>query len=735
MFNSELLIQYENDGCFDNYSTINLLNRYNNSPAIIFQEEYSCLNEIQFEKDLFLQRFEKAIEQLTKIIGYDMTKSILISNFSVVDEIDFLFRFRNILFFIELFKNNTSHLSVSIENPTDYNQLFTISINGKDIFCFSFIKYEITNYINGLKNNKNIVLSNLLLPNEIEVKLEKELERENCIYLNSYNEQIIQLITPSRNAFNKNESQNNIIVFQTFSKTEDTIDISKFCSFLGNNKTGLLKSDLLYQEYKIDTKLFKHIREILFIKVPSNFYFYEQDVSKLDEKYNYSRIINKLLGSCNILDNIQETEYNDTPTLVNCDVSEIEHIQNIYNPYIRTFLNSIGYLTEGQLYKIKEGIIATQFNKFKTLVNNFMLDKEDAKIQILKNYEYIYYILKTKYPIDHPFHKCFPFGNYIFSLAYCKYILEKKFNDTKIIEDYLQRKLISAQNNKTDFKMYNENLGEFSVFLYLFYGLFCVNNEVCNYTKIEYEPDGDNNKVFEYSFHRADGIKLLFEVKTLTCEPEIKDSNVVNFHDLNNGQLFYKKYFKPDTSDCIPDEIKQNGIELSSNYRQIAHNIRRIIEKCENDNNIKIGFIVINYGTSREEFLSYLYNSQYGYLNTYPLEKVDSIVLWSMYTITTLFMPELLENEQIFVFPKNISEIDTDLYNKLRLNNFVEKKATYKYYKTIEDRYGVYELIKNENIVTILPKIDSRIVQAISTKLANTEEERYKHTLDFFNFD
>ena len=62
-----------------------------------------------------------------------------------------------------------------------------------------------------------------------------------------------------------------------------------------------------------------------------------------------------------------------------------------------------------------------------------MLDKEDAKIQILKNYEYIYYILKTKYPIDHPFHKCFPFGNYIFSLAYCKYILEKKFNDTKII--------------------------------------------------------------------------------------------------------------------------------------------------------------------------------------------------------------------------------------------------------------------------------------------------------------
>ena len=31
MFNSELLIQYENDGCFDNYSTINLLNRYNKS--------------------------------------------------------------------------------------------------------------------------------------------------------------------------------------------------------------------------------------------------------------------------------------------------------------------------------------------------------------------------------------------------------------------------------------------------------------------------------------------------------------------------------------------------------------------------------------------------------------------------------------------------------------------------------------------------------------------------------
>lgn len=137
----------------------------------------------------------------------------------------------------------------------------------------------------------------------------------------------------------------------------------------------------------------------------------------------------------------------------------------------------------------------------------------------------------------------------------------------------------------------------------------------------------------------------------------------------------------------------------------------------------------------REEYLSYLYNSQFGYLNTYPLEKVDSIVIWSMFTTTTLFMPEILENEQLFVFPRNIDEIDLDLYQKLRLNNFVEKKESYKYYKTLEDRFGVYELIKNKDIITILPKLNQKIIQEISTKVKETEEDIAKHNFDFWNLD
>ena len=735
MFKSTLLKQYENDGCFQNYSSLNLLNRYKNFPEIIIPEEYDCLNEIQFENELFIERFEIAIEQLTKLIGYNLTKSIIISNFSVDNEIDFLFRFRNILFILELFKNTTSPTTVLIENITDFNQLITVSIDTKEAVCFSFIKYEISNYIEMLKNNKNIILSNLLFPNEIEKKIDDEFKKENYIYCNTYNEKLMQLITLSKTAFSKNESQNNIVIFQSFSKTEEIINISKFSAFLGNKKTGLLKTNLLYNDYKIDSKLIKHIKEVIFIRVPSSYYYSEQEIKKLTEINYYSRVINQTLGPYSILDKLKESEYSDTVTLINANGTMCDHIQSIFNPYKRGFLNTHGYLTDAQLYIIKEAILEAQFNKFNSLLKNFNLDREEAKTQITKNYEYIYYTLKTKYPADHPFHKCFPFGNYIFSLAYCKYILEKNFRDTKIIEDYLQRKLISAQNGKTDFKSYNENLGEFSIFLYLFYGLFCVNNEVNNYTKIEYEPNGEMNKVFEYSFQRRDGIKLLFEVKTLTCEPEIKDSKMVDFHSLNNGQLFYKKYFKPDTSDCIPNEIKEKGIELSSNYRQVGHNIKRIIEKCPNDNNIKIGFIVINYGTSREEYLSYLYNSQFGYLNTYPLEKVDSIVIWSMFTNTTLFMPEILENEQLFVFPRNIDEIDLDLYQKLRLNNFVEKKESYKYYKTLEDRFGVYELIKNKDIITILPKLNQKIIQEISTKVKETEEDITKHNFDFWNLD
>lgn len=735
MFKSTLLKQYENDGCFQNYSPLNLLNRYKNSPGIIISEEYDCLNEIQFENELFIKRFEIAIEQLTKLIGYNSTKSIIISNFSVENEIDFLFRFRNILFILEFLKNTASPTTVLIDNITDYNQLITVSIDTKKNICFSFIKYEISIYIEMLKSHKNIILSNLLFSNEIEKKLDDEFQKENYIYCNTYNDQLMQLMKLSKAAFTKNESQNNIVIFQTFSKTEEIIDISKFSAFLGNKKTGLLKTNLLYNDYKIDTKLIKHIKEVIFIRVPYSYYYRDQEITKLDAKKNYSRITNRTLGPYSILNKLKESEYSDTITLINGNKTMYDQIQSIYNPYKRVFLNNIGYLTDSQLHLIKEAILEAQFTKFNTLLKNFKLDKEEAKIQISKNYEYIYYILKTKYPSDHPFQKCFPFGNYIFSLAYCKYILEKKFGDKKIIEDYLQRKLISTQNGKTDFKSYNENLGEFSVFLYLFYGLFCVNNEVDNYTKIEYEPNGEMNKVFEYSFQRTDGVKLLFEVKTLTCEPEIKDSQVVDFHSLNNGQLFYKKYFKPDTSDCIPNEIKEKGIELSSNYRQVGHNIQRIIEKCPNDNNIKIGFIVINYGTSREEYLSYLYNSQFGYLNTYPLEKVDSIVIWSMFTTTTLFMSEILENKQLFVFPRNINEIDLNLYQQLRLNNFVEKNESSKYYQTIEDRFGVYELIKNKDIITILPRMNQKIIQEISTKVKEAEEDREKHTFDFFNID
>lgn len=109
---------------------------------------------------------------------------------------------------------------------------------------------------------------------------------------------------------------------------------------------------------------------------------------------------------------------------------------------------------------------------------------------------------------------------------------------------------------------------------------------------------------------------------------------------------------------------------------------------------------MINYGTSREEYISYLLNSKYGYLIRSPLNTIDAIVLFSFYSITDLFMNNILKEQHLFVFPKNRA-VTKELFNKLRLTIYAED-CLYKGGKNIaEERYGVYRGLKNEHGITI----------------------------------
>lgn len=112
----------------------------------------------------------------------------------------------------------------------------------------------------------------------------------------------------------------------------------------------MLKTNLLYNDYKIDSKLIKHIKEVIFIRVPFSYYYSEQEINKLTEINYYSRVINQTLGPYSILDKLKESEYSDTITLINANGTMCDHIQSIFNPYKRGFLNIHGYLTDSQLY-------------------------------------------------------------------------------------------------------------------------------------------------------------------------------------------------------------------------------------------------------------------------------------------------------------------------------------------------------------------------------------------------
>ena len=336
------------------------------------------------------------------------------------------------------------------------------------------------------------------------------------------------------------------------------------------------------------------------------------------------------------------------------------------------------------------------------LVTAFSDTTDNCAEEMHKKYRYLLEVIEEKYPHNHPFrHSGFVFDGTAFSLAYCLYIVPKYLHNTEMMVDMIEKKLISQVDNKFSLKLFNEGFSELEIFLYIIIGLFCYSGEYSNFDRLVYEPSGSNNKRFEYAFLMKNGKKINVEVKALECEPEYSDN--VNLIKMNDGQLFYKNYFAAlDELEVVPNYIRENAIKLKSNYRQISKNVKKIYEKCEDkSNDVNIGFMMINYGTSREEFISYLLNEQYGYLHRNPMQNhnVDALVLFSMCIDTDLMMNRILDKEHIFVFA-NSARIDRELLEKMRLSNFIDGTEG-KYARIAEECYGEYEGINRGGIVTI----------------------------------
>ncbi|WP_050413634.1 hypothetical protein, partial [Clostridium botulinum] len=258
-----------------------------------------------------------------------------------------------------------------------------------------------------------------------------------------------------------------------------------------------------------------------------------------------------------------------------------------------------------------------------------------------------------------------------------------------------------------NYKSLNENLSEFSVFFYIFCGIYFKSELYKIIDHLDYEPNGSNNKKYEYTFVLKDKTKLNFEVKTLDCDPFSKDAKILKDINLKDGDILGKAYFPNSNLEDFID-YKTNGIvEISSSYRQTNRNIRNIKKKFEtrNDKDINIGVIVINYGTSREEFFSYLLNDEYGLINVQDFGNIDNLVLFSMCGHTTLMMNEIYENEHIFSVSINTDRYKKDIFNSLRLDNYIIKdgKIESRFYDFKTEKFSLYKYIMRNGFVTIQP--------------------------------
>jgi hypothetical protein len=301
------------------------------------------------------------------------------------------------------------------------------------------------------------------------------------------------------------------------------------------------------------------------------------------------------------------------------------------------------------------------------------------------NLKYILNIIEKKYSYDHPFkNKNFTNKPILYQLAYLKLICDVYLNNTKIIDDYLKKKLISIQQKKFNIDLFNRNMSEYIFFEYILLGMYVKSDLYLQMDKVEYEPITVNNKKLEYSFILKNGFNINIEVKTIDCDPFLTNPKEMSKISLKKEYVYIKKFFKGCNKSDMNKQLKNifekndkllknKGVtELKSNCRQVNGNIKKIKEKFSQDDKfINIGVLVINYGTSREEFFSYILNKHYGILKNNDLNNIDDLVLFSNTHITSFSLNEIYETGHIFSFNNSYDTYKKKIFEKLRLDNYI----------------------------------------------------------------
>lgn len=360
--------------------------------------------------------------------------------------------------------------------------------------------------------------------------------------------------------------------------------------------------------------------------------------------------------------------------------------------------------------KLEENVLKYS-NQQPLLYRNLNLQIDEFKLKMINYSNFILDIIETRYSINHPFRqKDFIYKPTLYQLAYAKLVCEEYLNNKNILEDYLMKKLISNENGNYNIDLFNRNMSECIFFLYILMGIYIKSNLFNEISSIIYEPISVNNKKLEYTFKFRDGYKINIEVKTIDCDPFLKDRQVMEILDLSKKNVYIKKYFKDIDIDEELKEIFEEGgtySVLSSNYRQVNKNIAKIREKFnfKSDKDINIGVLVIDYGTSREEYFSYLLHKDNGSIKKIDFGNIDNLILFSNTHQSSFTFDEIYDTEHIFSVTKNLDRYTEELYNKLRIDNYIVKNGVYvePYSNFQDDVFGIYTSENINGLFTLLP--------------------------------
>lgn len=316
--------------------------------------------------------------------------------------------------------------------------------------------------------------------------------------------------------------------------------------------------------------------------------------------------------------------------------------------------------------------------------------------------EYVFNLInELHYPKGHPFveYPNTPDSINLFFIIILKMLMG---DEEKVIIDLL-KKCKAIENNKYSHKKYLEGLDEVLVLYYI------VIDNLGKYVNIIYEPDRifDNDKKLEYSLiNKAEQYIVNFEVKTMLCDPFIKENNL----PAKDGTVLIKRLVNDNNIDIT--KIFPEAIELKNSvyYSAFKRNIRKIIEKFDGKRMmdckmINIGFVCIHFSTSIEEFYAYLFHEEKGIFQTIDWGNLDALVLFASDARNDIKLDNLYQIGYIKTILLNEDAFIQKHLHEMRLDNYVSKgrKVPMDIYEEAQKSYALYKVMNREGYLNIIP--------------------------------